>query len=236
MITADTYKQANFFDQEKYRLNSEKILNPPLHNLLELETIKKYLKMLPPKNILDFGCGSGRFTVFLLKQGYNVYAHDVSKKSLEALLKLYNSHKKSGWGKLYICPEIPDYMKFDMIVGSDILHHIHISSYLSKFRDKLKPDGAIVFSEPNPWHIPWYIFYLSFVSWEMEKGILNCSKKNIIREFRQAGFRDLHIEGHGLIPTPLLNFLPSLSSVNAKFGDISFLNNFAFRFIISAKK
>ena len=39
------------------------------------------------KNVLDLGCGTGRYTIFLAKTGFDVYACDLSEKAIEIVKK-----------------------------------------------------------------------------------------------------------------------------------------------------
>lgn len=236
MLTANNKSQSKFFNDIIHQFPEEKIINPLPQHKLELSQFDKHLKIIPPKLILDFGCGSGRLTIHLLKSGFDVYAVDISTGSLESVKKVYKTYRTESWGKLQTSKTIPDRIKFDAIVGSDILHHVPISDYLKRFYKMLKPRGLLVFTEPNSWHFFWYIYYLLFVSWEIEKGILNCTIPNLTREFNNAGFTGLKIEGHGILPTPLFNFFPAVSNLNVLLGNLTPLKYFAFRFIISAKK
>ena len=53
----------------KYYENTK---NSPPHLL-----IKKFINMnIKPKNAIDLGCGAGRDTIFLIKNGWNVLAID----------------------------------------------------------------------------------------------------------------------------------------------------------------
>lgn len=237
MHTFHNNLQRNYFEKNKHRFPIVKILKPRPQHQLEFSHILKQLQLQPPQNILDFGSGSGRISIPLLALGFDIWAVDLSRKSLRDLQKIYKSMKTKSWGKLHVSTSIPESITFDAIVGADILHHVNIKEYVFKLKKVLKKGGILVFSEPNAWYLPWYLFFLLFHSWDIEKGILQCSLNNLRKLFDEAGFHNISIEGHGLLPTPIFNRIPTLASFNALFlGNLSIMKYFAFRFIISAKK
>ena len=236
MIPASSKKQKQHFNLKKNRYSAQKLFSPPLAQQLEIRHMETILRRYQAKNIMDFGSGSGRMTFPYLAKGYNVHAVDSSEESLSDLLSLYDKNKDSSWGRLTVSTSIPSDKKFDAVIGSDILHHVNITLYLPLIQKSLKQRGVIVFSEPNAWHLPWYFFIFFSLSWEIEKGILQCTRNNFYKELKKAGFRDIHIDGHGLIPTKLLDPIPSLSRLNAlQFGNIPIIRYFAFRLLIYAK-
>lgn len=82
-------------DVEKYYNNTA--------NLMPSYTVKKFIKMnVKPENAVELGCGAGRDTVYLIRNGWNVLAIDrenvesriVEKLSKEELKKLKFSRQK----------------------------------------------------------------------------------------------------------------------------------------------
>ncbi len=238
MNCLQNYKQQeNFFDIAQNQFDPKKIESLVYSLELEFIHLKRRLNMNPPKILLDFGSGTGRITIFLLKQGFDVYAIDISKRSLRVLKYFYDHHKTKSWGNLTTSTTIPKNILFDGIVGADILHHVNISEQLTKLYNALKPDGIIVFSEPNAWHFPWHIFISCKLSWKIERGIFQCSIPNLKTKFKSAGFKNISFMGHGLIPTMLLDFFPFLSRINALLlGNLPLIKFFSFRLIIFAEK
>lgn len=228
-------KQRYYFDKNSNQYPKQLILSPPKQHQLEVEHLDKLLNLSSPKEILDFGSGSGRMTIPYLQKGYNVTAVDVSPKSLANLQLLYHKNKTASWGKLTTHTSIPPNKSFDAIIGSDILHHINMPLTLPKLYRALKDGGILVISEPNGLNILWYIFILLRLPWSIEKGIRQCTILYLNKQFKKAGFRHVHIEGHGLIPTPLPLFV--ISRRNAlSWGNIPILKHFAFRLIARAIK
>ena len=57
-----------------------KVLKKPQENIPELI---KLLKKKGTERILDLGCGSGRHSVYLAKQRFNVYGIDIARSGVE---------------------------------------------------------------------------------------------------------------------------------------------------------
>lgn len=184
---------------------------------------------------MDFGAGSGRVTFFLLKQGFDVTAVDVSTQSLTDLRREYNTHKTASWGILHTSTSLPKRKQFDAIVGADILHHVVLPETLPLLLSALDPNGRILFLEPNAWHVPWYIFlWLRRIPWIIEKGLLACSIPSLQRLLTHSGFKKITIEGYAAIPPQLTKWIPLLHKWNVFLGNAPLLKFFAFRLIVSA--
>ena len=228
--------QTKYFDQAKNRYKKKLVINPPLAQLLELSHLESELGLANTSQLLDFGCGSGRVSLYFLSKGYNVIGVDVSKDSLKTIRHIYNLNYKKGWGKLTTFTQIPAKKRVDGIIGADILHHIDIVKTIPLFKRVLRSGGRVAFSEPNAFYPLWYLHYfLSGIPWDIEKGILQCTRHKLLSMFANANFFKVQVTGHGLLPTRFLSWLPSLCRLNAlEVGRLPLVNNFAFRFIISA--
>ncbi len=98
------------------------------------------------KNILDFGCGAGRGSALLAKNGAKVYGVDILKSNLDHAKELCKKNKVKAEFKLVKEKEdipYPDNF-FDGIVCDGVLHHIkHAGEVVDEFRRVLKPGGMI---------------------------------------------------------------------------------------------
>ncbi len=214
--------------------SEEKILNPPLHVRNEIDLILKHLTKDKKKKIADFGSGGGRLTIPLLQSGYKVAAIDIDKKSQKQLLK---TAIKIGKNKdLQIRKTFPKSGKYNYILGTDILHHIDINKYFKLYNNHLKKGGKIIFSEPNPWNISWWIFIFLFLDWKQEKGITHINYSNIVKKLKSSGFKNIKIIRLFLFPPMLFNKINWLNKLNIFLGNLPILKLFAFRYIISASK
>lgn len=228
--------QATYFDDPTHRY--QHALNPPLAQRLEMEHLEKALGKISGKNILEFGAGSGRVSFWFLKRGFDDTAVDVSPNSLRDLRRLYARKRRASWGSLTTMKQLPTAGAYDLVVGADILHHVEIKTYLPKLYTLLKPGGCIAFSEPNAWHIPWYVHWMrEKIPWHIEKGVLQCTRRNLFQQLSLTGFQDIRIIGHGLFPTRFLESMPLLCAFNARvLGNLPITRWFAFRFVIAARK
>lgn len=207
--------QKDYFETKNHRYAADKIISPDTSHQLELGHIENLLKLKPPKNIIDFGSGNGRIAIPFLKKGFHVHAVDTSKKSLQALIMIYKKNKTPHWGRLTVSAKLPGNKRFDGLIGSDILHHVNINVVLPSIYNALKLDAPLVISEPNAWHIPWYLFIFSNRNWKIEEGILQCSIPQIETSLRRNKFKYINIQGHGLFPTRIFNLFPFFASLNA---------------------
>ena len=103
------------------------------------------------QKLLDFGCGKGEFSVLFAKIGYEVFGFDVSPNNIDIAERLAckydlgeRTHFQVGVAEKLDFPS--DY--FDMIVGTDILHHVEIRQALSECSRVLKKGGVAIFHEP----------------------------------------------------------------------------------------
>lgn len=232
----NTKAQRDYFDIVTHRFNEEKLLNPSPSQLLELKALESSLFLKPRATIIDFGAGNGRITLYFLKKGYNVIAVDVSARSLRALQIIYNNHKMRSWGALQTHQSLPK-THVDGIVGADILHHISIQQVLPMIISALKPSGRVAFSEPNAWHLLWYIHYFySRIPWHIEQGILQCTYFNLKKLFQHAGLSSVFLQGHGLLPTTPLSQFQTINRFNEMMGTVWPFKLIAFRYIISGTK
>lgn len=101
--------------------------------------------------LLDFGCGTGEYSMIFAKAGYDVVGFDISPNNV-ALAKDY----AAKYGLEDKCDfvvsvaetlDFPD-EHFDVITGINILHHVDIKNSLRECMRVLKPGGIALFHEP----------------------------------------------------------------------------------------
>jgi len=103
------------------------------------------------QRLLDFGCGKGGASITYAKIGYEVFGFDLSPNNISIAERLSEKYGVSDRTHFTVSiAEKLDYPDehFDMIVGTDILHHVDISQSLAECFRVLKPGGLAVFHEP----------------------------------------------------------------------------------------
>ena len=130
MSTIEYYNK----NAERYYENTVNVDMSPLY--------KEFLKHIKDQgHILDAGCGSGRDSLYFIKQGYEVTAIDGSKKLSQLSSELIDQEVK--------CMKFEDINyenKFDGIWACASLLHVkrkNIESIFSKLINALKPKGVI---------------------------------------------------------------------------------------------
>ena len=101
--------------------------------------------------VLEFGCGTGAFSRFVLKKmpSLRLVSCDISPKSIAIAASKYGGYTHSNFmtADLTLMPYRTD--SFDMVIGNSILHHIPVDECLKETLRVLRPGGRIFFFEPN---------------------------------------------------------------------------------------
>ncbi len=122
----------------------------------------------PKMSILDAGCGSGIFSIYLAQKKCTVVAIDGSEKMIE-LCNQYNTAK--GLSISFLQAELPfinpqNFAHKDVVLCSSVLEYIiDYQKVIEQFREILNPSGVLIISMPNQesWYrkVEKYIFKLT---------------------------------------------------------------------------
>lgn len=203
--------------QEKYwnkvaRIFSE--INLPFSARFEQEEFFKFLSLPKGTKALEIGCGTGRWTLPLLRRGIKITATEISSKSLdkvrtqakeEKLLKnlvLIKTNFEEGGYK----------GEFDAAFCFGVIHHFDPAkkeAIVGNICKALKKNGVLVSLEPNPLNPLFYLLYLwrwltdkqGKNRWETEKGFLKSRAENLRKLYQRNGLSDIEIKRFALIPT-----------------------------------
>lgn len=159
--------------------------------------------------ILEIGCGSGRFSIPLLKKGFSLTCIDPSQNLLTKFKA--QATKEMSVEILNIgISEIPKAYQgaFDKVIGFYILHHLsHLTDDLIQLRQYLKDQGQIAFIEPNPCNLMFYVQILvtKDLQWKYEKGMLKMRKSFLGKILSSYGYDKIAFRNFGLLPPFVMN-------------------------------
>ncbi len=159
--------------------------------------------------ILEVGCGMGKFTLPLLKRGYNLTGLDISKVLLDQLVE----HNKEDLPIDLIASDILDVPsqyagQFDHVIGFFTLHHfLELDDYIEAMSKLVKPSGSIIFLEPNAFNPLYYIQILlsPTMSWAGDKGVAKMHAKNFRKSAKHLNLTNVSIYKYGFFPPFVVN-------------------------------
>lgn len=161
------------------------------------------------QDILEVGCGMGKFTFPLLKAGCKITGLDISPFLLQKFLE----HNAGRFNTPLICSdilEIPEEYneRFDKVIGFFALHHFHhLETYFQAMARVLKPGGEIIFVEPNAYNPLYYfqIFFTPGMSWKGDKGVAQMRPKLFERAAKYANLKMEKTTRYGFFPPFIAN-------------------------------
>ncbi|MBT3262168.1 class I SAM-dependent methyltransferase [Candidatus Woesearchaeota archaeon] len=117
----------------------------------EEEKILPLIGNVKGKQVLDLGCGTGRYSVLLAKRGAIVTAIDFSEEMIEvAKTRAKKEGVRINFIVLDIRKKLPVLEKFDLILSMLVLNHFkHPNLILNKVNKALKLGGEYIISTPH---------------------------------------------------------------------------------------
>ncbi len=140
---------------ELYALKNES----SLHNALyERPATKAIMPDIKGKKVFDAGCGTGNLTEWLVAQGADVIACDISDEMVKYTKKRLGDRAQVRVADLGKPLDFIKDNSIDVIVSSLVLHYIrNWLNVFTEFSRILKKNGYVVFSTHHP-HADWHWF------------------------------------------------------------------------------
>jgi len=124
--------------------------NPPEKTIFPLEYAFHLLGDVNGKDVLEYGCGGGLYTVALADRGAKVFAFDISPELLALAKKRLEVNQCEGvqllLGSAHSLPFQDE--SIDVIFGMAILHHLDLEIASRELRRVLRKGGRAIFKEP----------------------------------------------------------------------------------------
>ncbi|MDF2454526.1 MAG: methyltransferase protein [Cytophagaceae bacterium] len=140
--------------------------------------------------ILDYGCGTGRISLMLGKEGYHVLGVDPAINHIEKAVSL-NTFSNVQFNVL-TDSSVASASSFDAVVSSSVFEFVPDPlQYISDIHHLLKPGGILIISFPNLFSL-WRVyskirFGKTYHHFKFQKN--TWSQSEIIRNFKENGFR-----------------------------------------------
>ena len=151
-----------------------------------VKILARLLGTRPLPRILDYGCGTGSATPYLLSLPSisSLTGVDISDKSLDRARATW----QQPHAEFHNLSTISQLGSFDLAFCNGVFHHIPISERAAAFRQiyhSLKPDGLFAFWENNPWNLGtrWVMSRIPF-----DRDAILLWPKEARRLLSQAGF------------------------------------------------
>ena len=196
---------------EKYynKFNEEKRL-ASRHGQVEFITSLKYIHQYLPENkaakILDVGAGTGRYSVQLAEEGYDVTGVELVKYNL-GILKKKNSSVKAFQGDARKLTRFPD-KEFDLVLVFGPMYHLYTAEdkvrALTEAKRVMKDDGVMLVAYcMNEYSVITYGFKENHILECLENGKLDenfrvCPKPEDLYDYVRLEDIDAYNEAAGL--------------------------------------
>lgn len=194
-------------------------------------------------SILEIGCGTGEISYWIAEQTKEfVLGTDLCVPFIEQAKSKFQLANLQYEVLNFNQPESLSGKKFDYVIGNGILHHLfyNLDEALKNIRHLLKPNGSILFFEPNIYN-PYcaLIFKIPYlrVKAQLEPAEMAFSKRFIVQKLFRAHFNDVSVRYKDfLIPGVPKFFIQPLILAGAVIEQIPILKMTTQSLFIKARK
>ncbi|MEQ9467038.1 MAG: class I SAM-dependent methyltransferase [Ekhidna sp.] len=201
--------QLNYYDGAE-KQTMKPVMSP--YVMRHIEEFTSFTSFSTNDQLLEVGCGMGKFTFPLLRKGLKITGLDLSPNLLQKLLEYNNNTFQINLISSDIL-EIPEQYneQFDHVIGFFTLHHFHhLETYYQAMARILRPGGTITFVEPNAYNPLYYLQILLSprMTWAGDKGVAMMRKSKFHSAAKYVGLEHLRIRHYGYFPPFLYNTKP----------------------------
>lgn len=232
-------KQKEYFDKS----NSDYDLSETTASRYEFTTFVNFMgDNLAEKEILDLGCGYGRFGIKLAEfTSAKVTGIDISDVSVE---RANNFARERGVKNFHAVKSdfktIKDEGYYDIVLCINMLHHTNDRDLIARNVFKsLKPGGVWIVIENNPINVLFIPFFaiIRQLRAHLTLPYLLSNKYSLIKLIKDNGFQVSEILRYGMLPTMLYNYSLIFLTINNALNKLPVVNQFcAFHMIKATKK
>jgi len=212
------------------------------------EYVFKLVRDCRPRNILDFGCGSGESSTELAALGYDVLGIDLSPDLIALAEERARLDGVTDRAKFLVvdgsCAELPK-GAYDLVVVLAVLHHVDLAATLRVIDEALSPTGFLVIAEP--------VAYSKTLQWLRDRSPVEKEVSPNERQLHQGDMREIaerfqvvskqHFNIvqrlHRLVPGPGAIYdrvLPALSWIDSLLLKIPGMSHFAATVILLCRR
>ena len=146
----DEFHEARMAWEKQYKKGF--FLRESIHG--EIPQIIQDFKARNVRRVLDLGCGSGRHTLYLAQEGFEVFGLDIAPTGLSTTLHKLAADGLTGHYTLADILQLPfDDSFFDAIISVRVIHHNRIAlirQTVDEMWRVLKPHGLVWVTVPVP--------------------------------------------------------------------------------------
>jgi 2-polyprenyl-3-methyl-5-hydroxy-6-metoxy-1,4-benzoquinol methylase len=193
------------------------------------DEILKEMDLSRPARILELGCGTGEMANYLATKTNNeVIGTDLSPSFIKTASDRFSKNNLHFQVLDLNSEDLSSQIQgeFDYIVGNGILHHLYnnLDKMLFRFQDILKPQGKLLFWEPNIYN-PYVFLIFSFPVLRklahLEPDEMAFSKTFIKKKLINSGYHPISVKCKDFllpnVPDKLINPIIKIGAQLEKF-------------------
>ncbi|UCV20291.1 class I SAM-dependent methyltransferase [Ferribacterium limneticum] len=208
---AQSNAQHNSYQRWYYESINKKTMRPSAGARYigrQIDRMARIAQLDEAENILEVGCGQGRYSVPMLDVGYSLTCLDLSPVLLQRMLDAARTPPR----QVIACDlaEVAAHTseRFDRAIGFFTLHHMHdLDDIFLGLAKVLKPGAVVAFCEPVAWN-PLYYIQIALtprMTWKGDGGVARMRPGLVLPALERAGFVDARSTAFGFFPPFITN-------------------------------